>query len=486
MLWGTVSLGAAAPAGLELARQLNSAFTEVAERVSPSVVVIEVAHRPDYRDRLEADHPWLEMLPPDLRRRFQERATPKEEPPSNHPPVYSGRGSGVIIREDGWILTNHHVVQGAEKIRVTLHNGQTYEVTEGQWFHDPQSDLAVLKVPAQGLSAARLADSSQTRVGEFAIAIGAPFELDYSVTFGHVSAKGRSRVIPSWSATSPGASMDQDFIQTDASINPGNSGGPLVDIDGQVIGVNTLIHGLNRGVGFAIPSNLAKEVADQLIARGKYTRAWLGIQISALKDDLDFRGFAPGLEQGVVVKKILPDGPAAKSELRPADVITAVEGTPVGNAQELRHAVRTRQIGQPVTLDVVRTDHTGQNATLQIKVRTEEWPEEPRELARPAGRPEATPVSHLGLTVQTLTEALAEKFGVEMTQGVVVTAVEPDSAAARERVRTGDIITEVNRRPVRNPKEFREALKSGTSKGVLVHLISDRAPEYRILKGGGD
>jgi serine protease Do len=329
-----------------------------------------------------------------------------------------------------------------------------------------------------------LGDSSKTRVGEFAIAIGAPFYLDYSVTFGHVSAQGRSHVIDDL----PGMSMDQDFVQTDASINPGNSGGPLVNIEGEVIGINTLIRGLNRGIGFAIPSNLAKEVAAHLIAEGKFTRAWLGVQISALNEDLDVREIVPGVPEGVVVERIVPNGPASRSQLRPADVIVAVEGHPVSTAQQLRNEIRARNLGTAVTLDVVRPESSEKSTRLQVKLQTEGWPDEAAPVAaRQARKPEAnTPPVGLGLVVQPLTKDLAKKHGVDLLDAVIVTAVEPDSVAAERRFRPGDIITEVNGVPVASPKQFREALKSLHAKPALIHLLSDGVPEFRILKDGGD
>jgi serine protease Do len=281
--------------------------------------------------------------------------------------------------------------------------------------------------------------------------------------------------------------MDQDFIQTDASINPGNIGGPLVNIDGEVIGVNTLIHGFNRGIGFAIPINLAKEVAEHLIADGKFPRAWLGIQINALRHDPELRQLVPGVRDGVIVRRIIPTGPASKSGLKPADVITAVEGRPVSTAQELRQAVRAHKIGTPVSLEVLRADDSGTHRNIQISLRTEEWPQEPAPARTVVASKTVKPdVTDLGLTVQPLSKSLAAKFGVEFTKGVLVTGVEENSPAARERIGIGDIITEVNYKPVTTPKEFRDALRSGAAQRVLINLIRDGAPEFRILKDGGD
>src|SRR5437762_1323454 len=332
---------------MDLARQLNQAFIEVADKVSPSVVVIRVAHKPDYNESIDDDNPFFDMLPREFRRRFEERR--QRTPRRSREPIFDSEGSGIVIREDGHILTNRHVVDGADKIKVRFKDGKEYGAeVRGE---DAQSDLAVIKIEAKGLTSARLADSSKTRVGEFAIAIGAPFSLDYIVTFGHVSAKGRHII-----SGDEGAAMDQDFIQTDANINPGNSGGPLVNIDGEVIGVNALIRGLRTGIGFAIPSNLAREISDKLIEDGKVTRAWLGVGIRSLGDYAAFKDTVKGVEQGVVVYTIQPEGPASKSDLKPSDIITAVDGKRVSTAQDLKNEIRGKKIGSTVTLDVARPE----------------------------------------------------------------------------------------------------------------------------------
>src|SRR5215471_19017698 len=282
-------------ASLDLVRQLNQAFSDVAEKVSPAVVVITVHQKPSTNDDASS---MLDSLSPELRRFFQERQL---EIPA--------QGSGVIIRDDGYILTNGHVVEDAEKIEVRLHDGRLFTATVRGV--DAKSDVAVIKIEEKGLPKAVLADSAKTRVGEFAIAIGAPFSLDYTVTFGHVSAKSRSDIVQEAAS----GLIDQDFIQTDALINPGNSGGPLVNIDGEVIGINTLIRGMHTGIGFAIPSSLAKEVSDQLVKEGKFTRAMLGVEIHPFREDVEAHDWVKDLKDGVIVKRIIPTGPAAMSDL---------------------------------------------------------------------------------------------------------------------------------------------------------------------------
>jgi serine protease Do len=486
----TVALTGIQPAGraaetklggsaLDLARQLNQAFIELADNVSPAVVVVRVAHKPSYVDPDEEENPLFEMLPPELRRQWEEQRERLRKEQENQrrfhrEPIYSGEGSGVVIRKEGYILTNRHVVEGAEKIKIVFKDGSEFDgEIRGV---DAQSDVAVIKIDPKGktLAVAKLADSDKTRVGEFAIAIGAPFNLDYSVTFGHVSAKGRSVL--------QDRMMDQDFIQTDASINPGNSGGPLVNIDGEVIGINTLIRGLRTGIGFAIPSNLAREISDRLITDGKYVRAYLGISISALKTDDEYRDLITGVNDGVVIKEIPPKGPASKSDLRPGDVITAVEGKPVTTAQQLKNEIRGRKIGAPVTLDVHRF---GKN--LKVKVTPEAWPEDlgPVTARRRSTVEEKT--GSFGLTVETLTKELAEENGLEKMEGVLVKEVERGSAAERKGIRPGDVITEVNGKAVTTSKQFQQAIKAGDpKKGVVIIFTSRGTSKVEVLRDSGE
>ena len=284
--------------------------------------------------------PFFDQLPEDFRKFFEqpERREPPPRPRSREP-IFDGQGSGLVYREDGIIMTNRHVIEGANKVKIVFKDGREFD---GEVLGvDRESDIGVVKIDATGLTPAKLGDSSKTKAGEFAIAIGSPFELNYSVTVGHVSAKGR-RVF------SDQFMFDQDFIQTDASINPGNSGGPLVNIYGEVIGINTLIRGMNTGIGFAVPVNLAKRVADMLIKDGKVTRAWLGVSITTLREDTDLRDLAKGVEDGVVVRQFVPGGPAENSQLQLADIITSIDGTQVKSAEELKRSLRYKNAGDTV------------------------------------------------------------------------------------------------------------------------------------------
>jgi len=470
-------------AAIALARQLNQAFIEVADQVSPSVVVIRVAQKQDRSFGSDGEgNPFFEMLPREFRRQLEEqfekrKKQPRSEPQPERPPQFNGQGSGVVIREDGYILTNRHVVEDAEKIEIRFKDGRTFPATiRGV---DPRSDVAVLKIEAKGLPAAKFADSDKTRVGEFAIAIGAPFNLDYSVTFGHVSAKGRSALLPDASPLTP---MDQDFIQTDASINPGNSGGPLVNINGEIIGINTLIRGLRTGIGFAIPANLARELSDALIKDGKVIRARLGLAVKGLKDDPELRAQPiKGVTDGILVSGIQQNGPAEKSALKLEDVITHVEGIPVSNVQQLRNSIRNK-VGVPVTLSVVRN-----GKPMKIKVTPEEWPDEPADLvaSNRGQKMNEFQADDLGVTIRPLTPALAKEHKVKQTEGLVVTEVDAGSPAAKRGIKAGTVITEVNRKPVSDLRDFQEALKGADlKKGVRLGIIADGFSKFEVLKSG--
>ena len=467
---------------LKLAQQLNQAFVEVAESVSKSVVIVRVANKPQadgvFGNPLR-NSPFFDQLPEEYRKFFErqqeEREDRDEQPrrPRSREPVFNGQGSGLVYREDGIILTNSHVVENADKVQIVFKGGRKYD---GEVLGvDRQSDIAVVKIAATGLNAAKMGDSSKTKVGEFAIAVGSPYELDYSVTVGHVSAKGRRVVADQFM-------FDQDFIQTDASINPGNSGGPLVNIYGEVIGINTLIRGVNTGIGFAVPVNLAKRVAEMLVEDGKVTRAWLGVSITTLREDADYRDLAVGVEDGVVVRQFVPGGPAESSDLELADVITAVDGNSVKSAEELKRELRLKKAGVSVTLGLMRNGEA-----REIEVETGAFPEDittVSRLRRPERKPEAEAKAKLlGMTVRDITPDLAKRFEVKDDEGVIVTEIENDSAAAEKTISLGDIVTRINSTPVDSVKSFKAALEGeDLKKGVIVHLNSKGSQRFEVLK----
>ena len=468
-----VPLATATP--MEAARLLNEAFVSVAEKASPSVVVLNVVTRGGGLAVDIESSPEFEEMSPELRRFLEEHMPPRKQSatppkPGPGPLAYDSQGSGIILREDGYLLTNRHVVENAEQIQVRFADGS--ELPAEIRGVDATSDLAVLKVAASGLRAAALGNSDRLRVGEFAIAIGAPFDLDYSVTFGHVSAKGRNNVLSD-------RALDQDFIQTDAQINPGNSGGPLVNISGEVIGINTLIRGMHTGIGFAIPINQARDVADQLIERGRYLRTWLGIAIRSLRENPSLRDAFPGVRDGVVVKQIEASGPARKTDLKAGDLITSVDGHPVATAADLKAAVRSRKVGETVILDINRDGHA-----MKVRLRADAMPDRDHPApVNPTRAPSPDEESNLGLTVRPLTGEQADREGIARDRGVAVVEVAPGSVAETYGLKPGNIITELNRKPVTSPKQFREALREADPrKGILLTYLNEGASRFEFIR----
>ncbi len=452
--------------GVESLRQTGKAFASVARAVSPAVVFIQVEGKASPTALRRFPSPFDETWPfgDDLFRRFfGDRfpgfpQIPEQEMPKGERRVI-GQGSGfVFAAKDGlwsdktYILTNNHVVEDAEKIRIQFQDGREFDATiTGR---DPQSDVAVLEIEADGLTPLRWGDSSALEVGEWVVAIGNPFGLSHTLTVGVVSAKGR---------TSLGISDYEDFIQTDAAINPGNSGGPLVNLDGEVVGVNTAIFsrsGGYMGVGFAIPSNLAKAIADQLIEHGEVTRGYLGVVIQPLTPDLA-ESFSMDPGKGVLVAQVSENSPAEKAGLRQGDVIVEYGGKPVTDVGNFRNRVSLTAPGSTETITVLRD---GKRKTLKVTIGrlTED---------KLIARGPAQSTDEIGLTVQTLTPQLAEQFDARPGEGVVVTEVHPGSIAAMAGIETGSIILQVNREPVSSAADFRRAIKQAASEKRVLLLV---------------
>src|SRR5205809_786085 len=454
-----------AEAGKDVVHQLNDAFAKVFETVAPSVVIIEVSKKNDLSETSPLDDLFFQG-PPD-------ENNPRRNPGGPRP--VQSEGSGFVVRPNGYIFTNFHVVEGADKIDVKLRDGRNFQATVVGT--DEKTDIAVIKIDAKDLPVVQLGDSDGARVGQFAFAIGAPFKLDYTFTYGVISGKSRSKLFQT------GGYSISDYLQTDASINPGNSGGPLCDIDGKVIGMNTLINGMNRGLGFAIPSNMAKEIGAELIAGHKIVRPWLGIRIETLGDDPSIRDLLKGADKGVVVRTIEADAPAYKSDLRPFDVITHVDGAPVDTDSQLQHEILKKKIGQNVELTVWR-----KGQAIKIPVKTGELP---NEIARASnepiqpGQPKQEDAGKFGLQVQDLTKEVAERLHLAVQQGVIVTDVADNSLAAQQDIQREDIITEVDGEPVTNLQSFREALnKADPRRGVLLYLDRKGNKTFAVLKAG--
>jgi len=452
---------AAAEAGKDVVHQLNNAFAKVFEIVAPSVVIIEITKKNDGSDGSALED--LFQGPPD-------DANPRGLPQGNVPS--QSEGSGFILRADGYIVTNFHVVEGADKIQVKLRDGRQFEGKVAGT--DEKTDIAVIKIDATDLPVVRLGNSDALRVGEFAFAIGAPFNLEYTFTYGVISGKGRNKLIPT------NGYAISDYIQTDASINPGNSGGPLCDIDGAVVGMNTLINGLNRGLGFAIPVNMIKDISGELIAGHKIVRPWLGVAIQTLGDNELVRDFLKASGKGVLIGTIVHDAPASKTPLEVLDVITQVDGVPVTTDSQLQREILKKKVGQTVDLTVWRD-----GKTLNIPVKTEEVRTDNQGPAflRPAPIQKAQEGGNLGLQVQELSKEIAERFHLGVAKGVIVSDVAENSIAADQGIERGDVITKVDSATVSNVQSFRDALaKADPRHGVLLHLNRKGDRTFAVLK----
>jgi serine protease Do len=371
-------------------------------------------------------------------------------------------GSGFIIDRDGSILTNHHVVQNAEKIVVKLSDERELEAkVVGK---DPKTDIAIIKVDARGdLPVAVLGDSDRLEVGEWVLAIGNPFGLDHTVTSGIVSATGRHI----------GAGPYDNFIQTDASINPGNSGGPLVNLRGEVVGLNTAIFsrtGGNIGIGFAIPINLAKELLPQLKSKGKVTRGWLGVVIQRVTPEIA-ESLGLNRSQGALVASVSKDGPAERSGVKVGDVIIDFDGKEIKESNELPLVVARTPVNSRVRLRIIRD-----KKEVVLSVTIGELKEE-EVLAATEER------GDFGLTVQAVTPEIAQSLGLERVEGVVITAVEPGTVAEEGGLRRGDIILEIDRKPVRNVTDYKKALaERKKGRGVLVLVRRGETTLFLALK----
>ncbi len=396
----------------------ETALTDVAESVSPSVVSIQV----------EATRP-------------QNQGSPFFFGGQGRGGIVRGGGSGVILRSDGYILTNNHVVHGASRIEVRLKNGKSFPAK--LVGADSATDLAMLKIDARNLPQAAFGSSEKARVGQFVIAIGSPFGLDYTVTTGVLSAKGRGGI---------GANEIEDYLQTDASINPGNSGGPLVNLHGRVLGINTMIIGRGSGIGFAIPSEIAQRVAQQLIENGTVKRAWLGVSFQEITPELAAH-FGGSFEGGALINAVVPRGPAEKAGLQAGDVITAIDGKKIQEARDLLRMVLRQGVGERLSLDVRRGAQT-KKVTLVTG-------ERPNEDAAQSHKQSVEDNSMLGLGLEDLTPRLRERFRYEGDGQVFVRGVAPGSDADRAGLRPGDIILQADRRPVRSVADVRAALTDG-------------------------
>lgn len=454
---------------------LSTVFRDVSKEVLPSIVSIETRGKATQLTNgspLGDDSPFKEFFGDDPR--FNEMFKNRQKDQGQRKmPGTRGTGSGFVIDASGLVMTNAHVVRDAEEVKVRLQDGREFLATDVKT--DPRTDVAIVQIEgADGLKALPLGDSDQMQIGDWVLAVGSPFGLELSVTHGIISAKGRG----------PGIAEREDFLQTDAPINPGNSGGPLVNLRGEAIGMNTAIStrsGGSQGVGFTIPINMARWVANQLKEHGEVKRAYLGVSIQPVDHQLA-RQFHAEAGHGAIVNQVVPGSPADGATLKSGDVIVQLNGLKIDSPKTLQGVVEQLTVGKKYPMIVLRD---GARTELQVEAR-----EMPKDYSRDvfarngsneddSSSKEEAPTDMLGLSVQNMTADLGKQFGISETTGVVVTAVEDDSAAERVQIRPGDLILEVNRKKVVNVAEYADAMKSASLKdGVLLLVKSGKITRY--------
>ena len=448
-LLSTALLSTAADALSLDAKALEGAFVEAVKRAGPAVVHISAQ---------KAGR--VAMAPVDLRdlmlgrRRFYRRE-----------PV-QGLGSGVIVSADGLILTNHHVAGDADRITVTLADGREYSAK--LVGTDEKTEVCVLRIGGHGHPYAELGESDKIEVGQWALAIGNPFGLDHTVTLGIISARGRRGIVRGEGVAS--GEGYEDFIQTDAAINPGNSGGPLVNIEGEVIGINTAIYshtGGNMGVGFAIPSDLARVVMQGILKHGRVIRSWLGVGIQDVTADL-----APALDlpkaEGVIITEVRPRSPASKTSLRRGDVIVTLDGRKVQGAGDLRNRVAHSPVGSEVEIGFLR-EGKGRTVTARLE-------KHPSERGHAADAPDETPetpeaTGTIGVTLRRLTPDIARRLGLDGTSGLLAVRIRPGSAAEAAGLRAYDVILEAGGRKLQTLRDFVSARRDFEAGKAMLLLV---------------
>ncbi len=455
LVFGQVPLLGETP-DIKAAKALSNTFAAVAKTATPAVVSIKVEKTMEAGPALGFGSPFEFNDPSDqfndeFLRKFFGGRMPQQRSPQKF--QQKGQGSGFLIDKNGYILTNNHVVGDVDNITVELQDGRTFEHAK-LIGTDPDSEVALIKIEGDNFPVLPMGDSAKMQIGDWVMAIGNPFGLSETVTVGVVSAVGRSNVH---------IAAYEDFIQTDAAINPGNSGGPLINLDGEVIGINTAIFsqsGGYMGIGFAIPINMAKNIEEQLVKNGKVTRGYLGLAAQDVTAEMaTLLGISKS--EGAIVAEIVKGSPADKAGLQSNDILLEIDGKKITSYDEFRNDVAMLAPDTKVQLLILRNNKK-ENINLTIG-------ERPTTLARAETSQEST--EQLGLQMQNLTRELADQFGYSLDEGIVVTGVTPGSTAASEGIEPGDLILSVNQKPVKSITEFNRAVKESRENGKVLLLV---------------
>jgi serine protease Do len=448
----------------------RTSFAQVAKKVAPSVVNV-------YSTRAVRERGQVPFFNDPLFRRFFGGGDEEGDNPSARPRKQQGLGSGVIVSEDGYIITNNHVVEDASEVRVALVSGEEFPATVVGT--DPATDIAIVKVKRTGLPAVTLADSARLEVGDTVLAVGNPFGIGQTVTVGIVSGLGRAGI---------GIVDYEDFIQTDASINPGNSGGALTDVLGRLVGINTAIlsrTGGNQGVGFAVPVNIARNVMEQIIQNGHVTRGYLGILIQPLTPALA-KAFNLTDQKGALVAGVSPRSPAAKAGLKEGDVITEFNGKDVVDSKHLRLMVAQTPPDTKAAVRYLREGKPGEVNVAVGELRSEELAQA-RGGTGGFGHSESRGAFIEGVQVSELDPQTRRQLNLpEDVQGLVITDVESGTTAERAGLQAGDVIEELNRKPVRTLRDATAMLHNEQEGAVLLRVWSDGGSRYVVLETGGE
>ncbi len=443
---------------------LQNVFADIAEKVKPAVVQITTEKITTYTRRYWDPFEDFFSSPFDA---FGGRRQQKQRPQKQYKHKQRGLGSGFIFRDDGYILTNNHVIKDVDSIKVKL-PGIDKEYKAELVGSDSKTDIAIIKIRTdKKLISLKLGDSEKIRVGEWAIAVGNPFGLEQTVTIGVISAKGRHGF---------GITQYEDFIQTDASINQGNSGGPLLNIKGEVIGINTFIlaPSMSQGIGFAIPINMAKDITSQLIKKGKVTRGWLGVIIQSVSEEI-MDAFSLSTRDGALISDFTSDDrPAKKAGIKQGDVIIEFNGKKIKDVSDLQKIVAHAEIDKKISVKVIRK---GKEKNFYIVIK--EMPEKLGEVSV-VSQPEE---SWIGLEVQNISEDIASKLGIKDTEGVIVIDISPDGVAEEAGIKKGDIIREINGQKIRNLGDYNTAINRIKDENSAVFLIRrGKYSTYVIIK----